>query len=249
MAGRIAIILILVVVGVASPARSQESAGDDAREIVGKREYEGYHIVLPRGSNETISPPSNEDDRGNGRGAEASPPEGDNGFNDSSSSFDLPVGLLEFIGWAFIVLLAAVVIVAIVRWLMDRSATKIVTSPADDDGAPIGPASPAGISPSTLDLLQREYEEALARGDYARAALLRFKIFWLREGWDGCLDDDDVKTWRDALIFVDGDARRGAVRRLLGLVERVRYAEYAPAQAEFAGWRKRLESIEQVESP
>jgi hypothetical protein len=95
-----------------------------------------------------------------------------------------------------------------------------------------------------LEVALREYREAVAREDFAAATLLAYRIFWLRAGWRGCVEQADVRTWRDALRMVRAAEVRQDVRALLPMVERVRYAEYKPAKHEFNTWTLSLEKIE-----
>jgi hypothetical protein len=101
----------------------------------------------------------------------------------------------------------------------------------------------AGIFGDALAAARKEYEDALSNEDYAKAALLRYRIFWLEAGWRGCVESSDVKTWRDALRMVRRRELRQRVRRLLALVERVRYGAYTPDKSEFMQWRNEIDDI------
>ncbi|MBZ0137445.1 MAG: hypothetical protein K8I27_13845 [Planctomycetes bacterium] len=94
-----------------------------------------------------------------------------------------------------------------------------------------------------LEIALRDYRDALAREDFAAATLLAYRVFWLRAGWKGCVEDADVRTWRDALRMVRQIETRRDVRELLPLVERVRYADHVPARQEFNDWSLKLERI------
>jgi hypothetical protein len=95
-----------------------------------------------------------------------------------------------------------------------------------------------------LERALRDYKQALAAEDYAAATLLAYRIFWLRAGWQGCVETADVRTWRDALRMVRAAEIRTEVRALLPMVERVRYADYRPHKGEFNSWSLNLEKIE-----
>jgi hypothetical protein len=95
-----------------------------------------------------------------------------------------------------------------------------------------------------LEKALRDYKQALADEDYAAATLLAYRIFWLRAGWQGCVETADVRTWRDALRMVRAAEIRTEVRALLPMVERVRYADYRPHKGEFNTWSLNLEKIE-----
>lgn len=94
-----------------------------------------------------------------------------------------------------------------------------------------------------LEVAMREYKDAVAREDWAAATLLAYRIFWLRAGWQGCVEPSDTHTWRDALRMVRQAETRGRVRELLPMVERVRYAEHKPDKIQFNDWSLKLERI------
>jgi hypothetical protein len=125
------------------------------------------------------------------------------------------------------------------------SKKKAAAKPADAGGQPDAPAQPE-LPPEFEDALavaRKELADALAQGDYARATVLRYRVFWLEAGWRGCVEQTDVRTWRDALRMARKEAR-GALRPSLSLVERVRYGDYKPAAHEFEEWQSTLQQVE-----
>ena len=87
-------------------------------------------------------------------------------------------------------------------------------------------------------------DAAIAAGDFALASLLAYRLFWLNAGWQGVIDQREVATWRDALRMVNNEDIRREIRRLLFLVECVRYGRHRPQREEFLEWRARLDSID-----
>ncbi|MCA8911691.1 MAG: hypothetical protein KDB82_08290 [Planctomycetes bacterium] len=197
--------------------------------------------------------------RGAGAGP-ARPRGGGGGGGGSGGGLSMPGWLgsvLQAIVWIILIAGAAIALFFIIKALLgikfkrkpksDKSKRdKKKTSEAETTQAPEEEA-PIQIDEQVFeDALQhalREYKEALARNDFAAATLLAYRIFWLRAGWEGCVQNEDVRTWRDALRMVRASETRREVRRLLPLVERVRYAEYKPDRGEFENWTRNLEGI------
>lgn len=159
---------------------------------------------------------------------------------------------------AWIILIAAVVIALffIVKALLGikfkgrKKSKKSARKKSDASAAETETAAAEPLSvdekvfEDALEKALRDYRQALATEDYAAATLLAYRIFWLRAGWQGCVETTDVRTWRDALRMVRGAETRQGVRALLPMVERVRYADYRPAKQEFNNWSLSLEKIE-----
>ncbi|MCB9896258.1 MAG: hypothetical protein H6839_17645 [Planctomycetes bacterium] len=188
-----------------------------------------------------------------GTGAEG-PQRGQSGGGDGLSFPSWIGSLFEALAWIVMIAVAAIALFFIVKALMGikrKPKKKSEKSSSDKKKAPEGEVStveePDGLEQVFEDALviaMREYKEALAREDYAAATLLGYRIFWLRAGWRGCVENTDVRTWRDAVRMVRAAERRQEVRDLLRLVERVRYAEYVPNKGEFNSWSLSLERIE-----
>lgn len=102
---------------------------------------------------------------------------------------------------------------------------------------------PSAVFADALQEANAKYQRALSDQDWALATLLRYRIFWLRAGWRGCVEDEDVRTWREALAMVRVGATRETLRGRLGLVERVRYNEHRPDRDEFERWRSEMDTI------
>ncbi|MBK9975050.1 MAG: hypothetical protein IPP14_09795 [Planctomycetes bacterium] len=105
------------------------------------------------------------------------------------------------------------------------------------------PDVPQEVFVDALAAAQREYDQAVQAQDWSRAALLAYRIFWLRAGWSGCVESTDVRTWRDAVRLVKGVETRQQVRGLLRLIENVRYGAHAPDRQEFTTWRAELDAL------
>jgi hypothetical protein len=166
-------------------------------------------------------------------------------------------GLFEVIAW---IILAAGVAIALffivkallgIKWKGRKKSQKSKRKKADKAGQ--AEMTKPAIEPivvdeqvfeDALEKALRDYKQALADEDYAAATLLAYRIFWLRAGWQGCVETADVRTWRDALRMVRAAEIRGEVRALLPMVERVRYADYRPHKGEFNTWSLNLEKIE-----
>ncbi|MEZ5991972.1 MAG: hypothetical protein R3E76_06435 [Planctomycetota bacterium] len=190
------------------------------------------------------------------RDSGAGPGGGGGGGGGSGLSLPSWIGsLFEIVAWVLLIAGAAVALFFIIKALLgikfkrkpkSKKSKREKKDSAESEVAAIE-EEPIQIDEQVFeDALQvalREYNEALARQDFAGATLLAYRIFWLRAGWEGCVSDSDVKTWRDALRMVRGSDTRQEVRRLLPLVERVRYADYKPDQSEFQVWTQTLEAI------
>jgi hypothetical protein len=154
-------------------------------------------------------------------------------------------GVLQVFFWIIVGIVVAFALVFIVRAIMDRKPRKKAAKAKTKDKAVAGevealePQAPRGFPE-----LEAQLAAALKAGDYALAALLRYKLFWLTAGWRAVTDENDVKTWRDALKLVRSEETRREIRRLLFLVESVRYGRHKPDASEFNTWREKLEGID-----
>jgi len=124
-----------------------------------------------------------------------------------------------------------------------KAATTI--KPQDE---PAAPEIPEEVFLDALGVALAEYDAALKAQDWSRATMLAYRIFWLRAGWAGCVENTDVRTWRDAVRLVRVPETRQKVRDLLRLIERVRYGDHAPDDAEFRQWRSELEMLDPREA-
>lgn len=229
---------------------STDSGGSDGRSGSGSGEGGDYK----RGSSPDDGPR-----RGSGAGPSGGGGGGGGGGGSGGSGLSLPGwigGLFEAVAWILLIVGAAVALFFIVKALLgikfkrkpkSEKARKKKKAQSDDPETTQAPEDEIEIDPQVFeDALQaalREYQEAVAREDFAAATLLAYRVFWLRAGWEGCVSDRDVRTWRDALRMVAAAERRQEVRRLLPLVERVRYADYKPDRGEFQTWTRHLEGI------
>ncbi|MCB9935337.1 MAG: hypothetical protein H6840_06565 [Planctomycetes bacterium] len=240
---------------------------EQAKRITSQPEYKGYRIETrgaPGGGD-----PTEPDGSTNGKGyRRGSNPEGTprrdtgvrsnprNGGGGEGLSLPAWIGaLFEAVAWIVLIGGAAVALFFIIKALLGikrkpkSKSEKSKKSEKKQAGEPeVEPLSeePAleHVFEDALAVALREYDEALARQDYAAATLLAYRIFWLRAGWRGCVESSDVRTWRDALRMVRSSETRREVRELLPMVERVRYAEYKPNHGEFNSWSVSLGRIE-----
>jgi hypothetical protein len=260
--------LLLVCVLLAPCLLSAQDADAQAREIVDQPAYRGYRVVPDeaghwdesRQSTDGYADDHREDRRGAIPRRERQVREADPGH----SSAELPAWLesvIKVLGWIFLVVFVGALVFgigfAIYKLIKDRSRksesaiksrkTKAEAKAAEaDEVEDIEPEEQAHVPPvfaNALAAARRELEEALAAGDYARAALVRYRIFWLEAGWTGCVDSDDVTTWRDALRKVRQSGARTSLRRLLRLVEQVRYGSHVPNEHEFKTWQDDIEQV------
>lgn len=205
-------------------------------------------------------------ERGYRRSGEAGPsrrpqrPSGDGDASDSGGGSSAGLGwlgaLFQVVFWVIVIVAALVAIFFIVKALMGiklkrkpkaekkkagsrKKPGESTAAPADDEL----PALPQEFE-DALVVAQREFDAALHARDWAKAALLAYRIFWLKAGWRGCVEQADVKTWRDALAMVRGSEMRVRVRELLPLVESVRYGQHIPGEREFEDWKRRLDQLE-----
>jgi hypothetical protein len=161
--------------------------------------------------------------------------------------------------WVMVILAALFGVYLLVRALiglrLQRRARKTRTSREKTEPAAgtnqspdAKPELPPEVFEDALELALREYDQALKAQNWGRAALVAYRIFWLRAGWTGCVESTDVRTWRDAVALVRAPRTRRQVSSLLGLVERVRYGSHAPDSDEFARWRSELDSLNPAEA-
>jgi hypothetical protein len=164
--------------------------------------------------------------------------------------------LFEVLAWGVLIVGGAVALFFIVKALLgikwrkkakaEKAKRKKTTKPAESqtEAPPDVETIDEQVFEDALAQARAEYARAIAAQDYAAATLLAYRIFWLRAGWQGCVEKSDVRTWRDALRMVRAAEVRGEVRSLLPMVERVRYADYKPHHGEFNTWNVLLEKIE-----
>ena len=259
------IILLLAFGGISLAAQASEP---DARRIVERPEYKGYRIEKPKegGADGDAGSDSGESSGGTrrGTGAEGTPRRGtgadgpSRGSSGGGDGLSLPAWiatLFEIVAWVVMIGAALVAVFFIVKALLGikrKPKQKSDKSKKTKKEAPEGEVVPAdaeepiaaSVFEDALVVALREYQEALAREDFAGATLLGYRVFWLRAGWRGCVESEDVRTWRDALRMVRAMETRRDVRGLLPMVERVRYADYKPNRTEFNAWSLSLERIE-----
>lgn len=168
-------------------------------------------------------------------------------------------GVMQVIVWIVIGLAAVLALFFVVKALLGlklqrrkKAAKSKVerkkTEPSADAQPDAAPDVPEEVFADALELAMRDYDAALKAEDWSRAALLAYRMFWLRAGWSGCVENTDVRTWRDALRLVRQLETRQRVRDLLRLVERVRYGEHRPDGAEFKQWRAELDLLKPEEA-
>jgi len=271
MTSRLLTISLLAMLCAFSPALAAQRHDEQAKRITSQPEYKGYRIESrrPSGGGENGGGDGDGESSNGGRYRRDANPEGtprrDTGVRANPRSgggggegLSLPgwIGsLFEVIAWIVLIGGAAVALFFIVKALLGfkrkpmqkgekskKSAKKKAGEPEVETVAD----EPAleQVFEDALAIARREYDEALARQDYAAATLLAYRIFWLRAGWQGCVESSDVRTWRDALRLVRAAETRREVRELLPLVERVRYADYRPDHGEFNSWSVSLGRIE-----
>jgi hypothetical protein len=268
---RLLTICLLALLCAFSPALAAQRHDEQAKRITSQPEYKGYRIESrrPAGGGEDGGDNSNGKSSDGGQyrrdanpegtprretGARASPRNGGGG----GEGLSLPgwIGsLFEVIAWIVLIGGAAVALFFIVKALLGikrkpkQKSEKSKKSARKKAGEPevktiADEPDLEQVFEDALAIARREYDEALARQDYAAATLLAYRIFWLRAGWQGCVESSDVRTWRDALRMVRAAETRREVRELLPLVERVRYADYRPNHGEFNSWSVSLGRIE-----
>ncbi len=254
------------------PALSAQDADTRAQRIKSRDEYKGYRVDRQPGSDYELdgSNSSRDGERsevrsGPRRSADAAPQRGSRsqrsgGGSSSGSLGSMPGwvgGLFKVLAWIVVIGAVAVALFFIVKALMGvrfkrkPKSEKSRKSKNDDDAEEEPEDEDEAFDPSVFEdalaTARKEYDEALNEGDFARATLLAYRIFWLRAGWEGCVQDRDVRTWRDALRMVRRRDTRRHVRTLLPLVERVRYADYRPGREEFQNWQLKVEQVNPAE--
>jgi hypothetical protein len=267
--------VVLVALLLFAPALLAQDQGPNARRILDNPEYRGYRVERAEyNPGESSSSGGSDSGRaseepGYRRSTEAGPhrrPSGGGSGGSSGSSLSAPswIGpLFEGIAWVLLIGAAAVALFFIVKALLGikwkrkgkpkksktkRKAEKKDNADTEDEPGQAPDDGPGQEFVDALVLAQREFEQALRDGDWARAALLSYRIFWLKAGWRGCVEETDVRTWRDALRMVRATETRSRMRHLLGLVERVRYGEHVPAREEFEAWKRNLDQVHPQEA-
>jgi hypothetical protein len=259
-------LLILVLLFAAAPLWAGTDDSQRAKDILSKPEYRGYRIEEPRRSEvertqgrEPAQTPSNRSSETDGESksgarrsasgrTEATPRRSSSGGGGSGSGGGgmgtLDPGVFQVIFGIIAVIAVVFALVFLVRWLMDRKPRKKAVKAETLESLELEPEVAAPPRPGSFPELEAQLAAALRAGDYALAALLRYKLFWLNAGWRAVTDDNEVKTWRDALRLVRSDEMRREIRRLLYLVESVRYGKHRPNAEEFNEWRAKLEGID-----
>ncbi|MEE9311640.1 MAG: hypothetical protein V3V10_04430 [Planctomycetota bacterium] len=264
--------ILLLIILIFVPTLAAESQRDAAREITSRPEYREYKIEDGEKSREDFDAESGRTGGGgdDGRGTTESGTRRradsretvrrdsgeESGWGGGGSSFGAGVGKV-FVTIMWIVFGAGILVALffIVRAIagMKRSkkrtkAKKAETkkASASDEALADEPDVPDELMPVFRDALQQAlegYQKALAEKNWARATLLSYRIFWLKAGWQGCVLDEDVRTWRDAIRMVQTKDHRQTVKALLRLVESVRYGEIEPSETEFRDWHRTLENL------
>lgn len=263
--------LALLGVMFAMPLTAQKES-QDAREILSRPEYAGYRIEDPQPADvdRTEGQDPNPSNHGGGQPSDGETSSGprdgarhrrsvspsgpsrrgaqdsDSGNADFGDGPSLDPAILQVVFWIVIGIAAVIALVFIVRAFLDRkprkkkatqSAVESIPSPEEAEEAPAD-------APKGFPALEAELNAALKAGNYALAALLRYKLFWLTAGWQGAVNETEVKTWRDALRMVQVEETRRQIRRLLFLVESVRYGHHVPRAEEYQQWNSQLETID-----
>lgn len=251
------LLLVLLLLPLPLLAQSHEQ---DARRILERPEYTGYRIEREdTGGSSGSTGGSNGEDRAMRRDSDVGP-----GRNSGEGGGAAPRGpsgaswlgeVLQVVLWVVVIAAALVALFFIVKALLGirfkrrpkpEKSKASKSSAVNDDSPATAPVAPEFAD--ALALARREYEAAVAAGDWARAALIAYRIFWLQAGWRGCVEESDVRTWRDALRMVRQGELRARIRELLGMIERVRYGEHVPAKPEYETWKARLDAIEPAEA-
>jgi hypothetical protein len=254
------------------PILAAQAPDEQARRITDRPEYRGYRVERPPGARpgdgaDGAEAGSGDDSGGRGaredggvrRGTGSSGP-GRGSGGGGGSGLSAPTwlgGLFEVLAWVILGVGVAIALFFIVKALLaikwkGRKKSEKSKRKKDSKASESETEKPAEESiivdeqvfEDALEKALRDYKQALANEDYAAATLLAYRIFWLRAGWQGCVETADVRTWRDALRMVRAAEVRSEVRALLPMVERVRYADYRPHRGEFNNWSLNLEKIE-----
>lgn len=238
----------------AAPLAAASNERNQAKEILSQREYRGYRVeAAPPADVEYTQSQGRAGSTNNSRQPErraasgrVQPPAPPSRGSGGTSMGSLSPAFVEAIFWVLGAIALAVVSFLLVRWWLDRRprkqrvTVKAVESEEVKDDEPPAQSAPARAFPA----LEDELAKALAAGDFALAAVLRFRLFWLTAGWRAVNDEADPRTWRDAVRMVRSDERRRELRRLLTLVESIRYGRHKPDAHEFSAWRAKLEAID-----
>ncbi|MCC6464958.1 MAG: hypothetical protein IT463_06410 [Planctomycetes bacterium] len=213
------------------------------------------------GSGDGQQGPSHGYQRGGGAAGPRSDPEIDgpefDGGGGSGAAWNAPAWLgaaMEVLIWAVLGVAVLVGLFLVIKALLGikwsrkaKSAkAKAAKKAVQGQAAPVEETPELELGPEFEDALvaaRADLEKALAAGDYARAALLRWRIFWLEAGWRACVEEAEVRTWRDALALLRETELRIRMRGLLRTIENVRYGKHLPAAHEFETFRAELDHI------
>jgi hypothetical protein len=252
--------LLLLLFLAAAPLFADSQDSRKAKDILSKPEYDGYRIEESKPSEvehtdgKDDPPPSNSSSKSKssgsrrdatGRTKQPRRDSGDSGDDRTSSSMgSIDPAILQVIFWVIVGVVVLFALVFIARAIMDRKPRKkTAKAKAKEKTATATAETEEPASPRGFPELEAQLEAALKAGDFGLATLLRYKLFWLTAGWRAVTDEQEVKTWRDALKLVRSDDLRREIRRLLFLVESVRYGKHKPDASEFNTWREKLEGI------
>lgn len=247
-----AILVVLLIIMSAGNLAAQAEP-EKARKILSGNEYKGYRIHRPQPQPGSFPNNTEPGDIGSSDDATYHGDGGYRGFRrgtglqgDSGGGLSLSPGAaqaIEVVMWVVLGIIAAAIVFVVVRLILDRRPNPRLKQ-LDEEVAGSKKPEEKPAPPDDISALEAELAQALKVGDYSLASLIAYKLFWRRAGWTGFADARDVKTWRDACRLVKRADMRQEVRKLLGLVERVRYGGHAPSAAEFEAWRKRLDAVD-----
>lgn len=256
-----AFLMLLIIVVVATPLLA-ESQRNSAREITSRPEYKDYKIVRSPGDSS-----SQTGGRGSGGGDEDSAArrraEGRDDTpqrRSSGSGRPMDIGwfgdVLKFFMWGIFIVGIAIALYFIVKALVGikwrrgknakASAKAVAKNATQSVEQNIDEPAYEEMAPAfrdALDLALEGFEKAVSAKEWDRATLLAYRIFWIKAGWRGCVEDEDVRTWRDAIRMVQTQEHRIGVNRLLPLVEHIRYGEHTPSETEFKTWYQQLKTL------
>ncbi len=248
---------VVLLVWISAGSLAAQAEPERARKILNGNEYKGYRIHRPQPQPGSLPGDSELHDNGANSNDASSQGGGDGGYrgfrrgtglhgDSGGGGLSLSPGAaqaIEVVMWIVLGIVAAAIVFVVVRLVLDRRPNMRLKQPLEDaDDAEKPDHAPAPLD--DISALEAELARALQDGDYGQASLIAYKLFWRRAGWTGFADARDVKTWRDACRLVKRSDMRQEVRKLLGLVERVRYGGHAPSAAEFEAWRRRLDAVD-----
>lgn len=158
-------------------------------------------------------------------------------------------GVFNVMGYIVLGVVIAAIIVLIVRALMTWQRKPTISAVASGVEDVVSLSAVERLTPQQrqeIHALDAQLAKALAEGQFGRAMLLRYRIFWLQCGQQALAEGNDDRTWREALLplqLASAHDLYARLRALLRPVEQVRYGRAKVTRERYEQWERELTMV------